>query len=236
MIGRTLAAAALVLVALAARTAGNAAEDLTYIAHAPAQASPHPPLILLLHGSGANEQDMIGLWRDLPSDLVVVSLRAPFSDGAGGYRWYRKTGGPAGQAADIDISRKIIGVVVDHSIERFHADPKRVFLAGFSQGAVMVYDTALHEPDRFRGAAVLSGTMLPSATAHLPPKADLAREAFFVAHGTADARIPFASATAAHATLTRLGVPTAFHAYLGMPHGTGPAEIRDLSAWLSARL
>ena len=236
MIGRALLARLLMAAMLVLPAAGNAAEDLTYIAHAPAEASAHPPLILLLHGSGANEQDMIGLWRDLPSELVVVSLRAPFGDGSGGYRWYRKADGPAGQAADIDISRKIIGVVVDHSIEHFHADPKRVFIAGFSQGAVMAYEVALREPDRFRGAAVLSGTLFPSATAHLPPRSDLAREAFFVAHGTADKRIPFASATAAHATLERLGVPTEFHAYAGMPHGTGAAEIRNLSAWLSARL
>ena len=236
MIERKLVGALLFLAMLASRTAGHAAEDLTYVAHAPAKASAHPPLIVLLHGSGANEQDMIGLWRDLPNEFVVMSLRAPFADGAGGYRWYRKTGGPGGQAADIDISRKVIDVVVDHGIEHFHADPKRVFLAGFSQGAVMVYEVALREPDRFRGAAVLSGTLFPSATAQLPPASDLAREAFFIGHGTADNRIPFASATAAHATLRRLGVPAAFHPYPGMPHGTGGAEVRDLGAWLETRI
>ena len=224
------------LLMLAAPIAGHAAPELTYVAHAPDTPSAHPPLIVLLHGSGANEQDMIGLWHDLPSDLVVISPRAPFGDSSGGFRWYRKTGGASGQAADIEISRKIVGIIVDHSIERFHADPKRIFIAGFSQGAVMVYEVALREPDRFRGAAVLSGTLFPSATAHLPPRADLAREAFFIGHGTADTRIPFASATAAHETLERLGVPTEFHAYPSMAHGTGAAEVADFAAWLRARL
>ena len=48
--------------------------------------------------------------------------------------------------------------------------------------------------------------------------------------------IPFSAATSAHATLTGLGVPTAFHAYPAMAHATGPEELEDLAAWLRQRL
>ena len=226
--------ACMLLLALAFGAPALAA-DLTYVAHPPTMASPHPPLIVLLHGSGADERDMISLWPDLPQDFVVVSLRAPFADRSGGYRWYRKTGGPTGRDADIALSRKIIDVVVANCLERFGADPKRVFIAGFSQGAVMAYAVALREPDRFRGAAVLSGTLFPSELAKLSATTDWAHESLFIAHGTADRRIPFASATAAHAALSKLGVPTVFHAYPGLGHGTDNAEIRDLSAWLTQR-
>ena len=212
---------------------GAAAADLTYLVHAPAEPSAHPPLIVLLHGAGADERDMIGMWRDLPQNFVVISPRAPFG-GGGGYRWYRKTGASP-RAGDLEISAKIVDLVVDNAAKRFDADPKRLFLGGFSQGAVMTYEVALREPGRFRGAAVLSGSLFSSEAAKLSPTVDRTHESFFIAHGTADPRIPFAAATAARATLTRLGVPMAFRAYAGMKHETGLAETRDLKAWLKAR-
>ena len=222
----------LVVLALVAGAGAAVADGLTYVVHQPAQASGRPPLIVLLHGAGADERDMIGLWRQLPAPFVVVSPRAPFGDAAHGYRWYRRERGEADRAT----SRAIIDLVVDNALRRFDADPARVFLAGFSQGAVMVYEVALREPDRYRGAAVLSGSLFASERAALSGGTDRSHAAFFIGHGDADDRIPFAAATAARHDLERLGVPTAFHAYRGMGHTTGDAEISDLSAWLVARL
>ena len=216
---------------LAALSCARAA-DLTMIAHEPVQKSARPPLIVLLHGAGADERDMIGLWRDLPQDLVVVSPRAPFADPGGGWRWYRKTS----READIAVSRKIIDLIVAETVKRFDADPARVFLGGFSQGGVMTYEVALHQPARFAGAVVLSGSMFPSALAGLPDRSALAHAPFFIGHGTADPRIPFASAGSARASLEHLGVLVAFHAYPGMGHATDAAETRDLAAWLKEKI
>ena len=216
-------------------TASRAADDLTYLVHQPTVASPHPPMIVLLHGAGADENDMIGLWRDLPPSFVVISPRAPFHEG-GGYRWYRKTGAVPRQD-DLLASRKIVDLVVENAARRFDADPSKIFLAGFSQGGVMTYEVALREPGKFRGAAALSGLMFaPEREELAAAKPDLGREAFFVGHGEADPVIPFSAATSAHATLRSLGVPTAFHAYPGMAHTTGPEEVGDLAAWLEERL
>ncbi len=237
MIARRLLRTLVLLGIVAGPGAAAGADDLTTLVHRPATASGRPPLIVLLHGAGADERDMIGLWAQLPAQFVVVSLRAPFGDAAHGYRWYRRETGEADRAT----SRKIIDLVVDDVVKRFDADPARVFIAGFSQGAVMVYEVALRERGRFRGAAVLSGSLFASerrallARPALSAGADRSRVAFFVGHGDADARILFGAATAARDALATLGVPTAFHAYPGMGHATGEAEIRDLSAWLAAR-
>ncbi len=233
LIVRGLLWAALFWAALApiAVAPAGAAGALTYLAHPADTSAGHPPLLILLHGSGADERDMIGLWPQLPRRFVVVSPRAPFRDVGGGYRWYRK--GSTG-ASDIAVSRGIIDLVADQAVARFDADPQAVFVAGFSQGGVMAYEAALAEPRRFRGAAVLSGALFPSARAALAAPGQ--RAPFFIAHGTADARIPFGSATAARAALVAAGVPVAFHAYKGMGHGTGDAEVADLAAWLSEQL
>ncbi len=207
-----------------------AAAELTMLAH-PAMVPAHAPLIVLLHGAGADERDMITLWPQLPLSFTVVSPRAPFGDAAHGYRWYRRDGGHL--AGDLTRSRQVIDEVVDSAIKRFDADPARVFLAGFSQGAVMVYEVALREPGRFRGAAVLGGSLFASARAALGT--GRAGEAFFIGHGTADPRVPFGAAIAARDALKASGVPTEFHAYAGMGHTTGQPEVNDLSAWLSER-
>ncbi len=240
MIARTLLPAlfgllaVLGLLALPGLLAGSAtrADELTTLVHQPARLSGRPPLIVLLHGAGADERDMIGLWARLPASFVVVSPRAPFGDAAHGYRWYRQATGEADRA----VSRKVIDLVVDDMVRRFDLDPTRVFVAGFSQGGVMVYEVALREPGRFRGAAVLSGSLFASEKRALSAKTDRSHEAFFVGHGGADDRIPLGAATAARRELTTLGVPTAFHAYPGMGHATGEAEVKDLGAWLGARL
>jgi phospholipase/carboxylesterase len=220
--------AALTLLTCAIRAGSTAAGDLTYLAHAPVPAAGHPPLIILLHGAGADERDMIGLWHDLPKDFVVISPRAPF--GGGGFRWYRKAGA-APRTDDIALSEKLIDLVVDNAVERFAADPTRIFIGGFSQGAVMTYAIALREPGRFRGAAILSGSLFGSTIAKLP-RADRTHVSFFIGHGTADPRIPLAGATSARAALTKLGVPVTFHVYPGMGHETGATELHDFGAWV----
>lgn len=221
-----------ILRAAAAPWAHAAELELTYLVHEPAKTSAHAPLIVVLHGSGSDENDMIGLWQQLPEDFIVVSPRAPFGGGASGYRWYRK-GNSTG--ADIRLSIAAIGRLVDTAIKRFGADPKRVFLAGFSQGAVLVYHAVLEDPGRFRGAAVLSGSLYGFDAHELSTRKDWQTASLFIGHGTADARIPFATGKAAHTQLDRLGVPNEFHAYPGMQHETQDREISDLAEWLTSR-
>ena len=210
---RALAAALALGAGLTAAAQASVAAELTLLAHPPSVASPHPPLIVLLHGAGADEKDLIGLWKQLPPRFVVVSPRAPF--GGSGWRWYRKG---ATQEADIAVSRKVVDLVVEKAIERFQADPKQVFIGGFSQGGVMTYEVALHEPGRFRGAIVMSGSLFASALAGDPPEPNLTP--FFIAHGTADPTIAYATAEAAQAKLKARGLAVTFTALSGNgPHG-----------------
>ncbi len=201
------------------------------LAHPPSVASPHPPLIVLLHGAGADENDMIGLWKQLPPDFAVVSPRGPFGGAGGGWRWYRKG---ATQEADIATGRRIVDLVVDAAIKRFDADPSRVFIGGFSQGGVMTYEVALHEPGRFAGAVVMSGLLFPSALAGDPPGPNTTP--FFIAHGTSDPVIAFATAETAQMKLKAKAISVTFQPYVGMAHAVGEAEIAAIGKWLHAML
>lgn len=119
---------------------------------------------------------------------------------------------------------------------KYHTQSDRVFLVGFSQGAIMSYEVALREPELVRGIAALSGSVLPVLRSALKPDASMGKLAIFIGHGTLDQALPFSSATRANELLAGLGLKPEFHEYAGMNHTISEAEIQDLKAWLEKSL
>ena len=62
--------------------------SLHYIVREPKQATENPPLLILLHGYGSNEQDLFSFAEELPDNLLIVSAQAPHSMEFGAYAWY----------------------------------------------------------------------------------------------------------------------------------------------------
>ena len=63
--------------------------------------------------------------------------------------------------ADNVFWAKLIKDFVGQATAKYHTQPDRVFLVGFSQGAIMSYEVALRDPQLVRGIAALSGSVLP---------------------------------------------------------------------------
>ena len=61
---------------------------LDYLIREPKSNTKTPSLLILLHGYGSNEEDLFSFANELPDDLLIVSLRAPYEMGYGGYAWY----------------------------------------------------------------------------------------------------------------------------------------------------
>ncbi len=197
------------------------------------------PLVIFLHGFGSNEEDLFGLKDALPSTWTYLSARAPMPVDASGYRWFAKTPGDGdydGETADLQRSAQLIEDFVQQATAKYHTQPDRVFLVGFSQGAIMSYEVGLRKPALVRGIAALSGSVLPVLKAEL--KADTARDklAIFIGHGTLDQALPYASATRANEVLLGVGLKPEFHGYVGMPHTISEAEVQDLRVWLEQSL
>ncbi|MBV9278717.1 MAG: alpha/beta fold hydrolase, partial [Chloroflexi bacterium] len=119
---------------------------------------PHPGL-LLLHGRGADENDLLPFGAQLDPRLTVVTARAPFRFPWGGFAWYgldpRGVGYPEQQA--LERSLQLLREFRDQIVEADDIDPRRLYLGGFSMGAVMAGTLALLEPERVAGAMALSG-------------------------------------------------------------------------------
>ncbi|WP_068400959.1 alpha/beta hydrolase [Kribbia dieselivorans] len=142
------------------------------------------PLVVLLHGRGADESTIIGLAEHLPAGLSYVAVRAPIAEG-GGYAWFANRG----------IGRPVAESLAA-TIAWFHtwldevAPPGRpVVLIGFSGGAAFAGGVLLDDPTRLAGAAILKGT-LPFDAGVPTDVGRLAGVPVFVAHSDADQVIP----------------------------------------------
>lgn len=235
-----LFALALTLLAGAAHADDSLHTDLplAYLEQTQGEAR-NQPLVIFLHGFGSNEEDLFGIKDALPSTWTYLSARAPMPVDPHGYRWFTKTTGEAdynGETADLQRSARLIEDFVTQATAKYHTQSDRVFLVGFSQGAIMSYEVGLRKPALVRGIAALSGSVLPVLKAELKPNEGLNGLAIFIGHGTLDQALPYASATRANEVLTGLGLKPEFHGYPGMNHTISEAEVQDLKAWLEKNL
>jgi len=197
--------------------------------------APHPGL-LLLHGRGADENDLLPLAPELDGRLFTVSARAPLRFPWGGYMWYdldpNAVGFPEPDTfgSSVDLLRRFM----DEILDAYPIDGTRLYAGGFSMGAVMAGCLALLEPERIAGAILLSG-YLPLGSDVPFRLQDAAGHPFFQAHGTLDGVIPVSSGRDTREYLARTPVALTYHEY-PMGHEISYEELRDLSAWLTGIL
>ncbi|HEX8073093.1 MAG TPA: alpha/beta fold hydrolase [Pyrinomonadaceae bacterium] len=213
--------------------------SLTHLVREPlVRAAGAPPLLLLLHGVGSNEADLFGLAEYLDERCVVVSARAPFVLGPGAYGWFNIEFTPRGLAADVAQARQSLAMLppfIGELTAAYAADPRRVYLMGFSQGAMMSLALMLTRPELVAGVAAMSGR-LPEALAALEPDAAaLAGLPVIVTHGTYDPMLPVENGRAVRRRLEALPVELTYREY-PMGHEVSLESLRDVTAWLTAAL
>ena len=212
-------------------------EDLAlkYLVQLPVQKSVHPPVIILLHGYGSDERDLFELRNFFPKNYIIISARAPYALPQAGYQWYTSTevkGIHDGNTTQLANSRKLVEKLITQVISKYDADPKEVYLMGFSQGAIMSYQVGLTAPAMLRGIGVLSGTIYPSLKPLVKKTPALSQLKIFISHGNVDERIPFTDGKAAYDYLKKLVLDPDFHKYMGMGHSISKDVLFDIVNWL----
>ena len=192
------------------------------------------PTILLLHGRGSDEEDLLSLAESLDERFLLISARAPFAFPSGGYTWYevQESGDPHQEtflASYGKLSRFLDDVSAGYPVDR-----ERILLLGFSMGTVMSYALALTRPALIRGVAASSG-YLPEVPFLSYRWQELGHTAFFISHGTEDPIIPVAMARRARALLESAGAPLVYREY-PMPHTISEQSLRDIAAWTTGFL
>lgn len=214
--------------------------SLVHLTRAPVAATAGPPpLLLLLHGIGSNERDLFGLTPALDGRFFVVSARAPIPLGLDAFAWFRldfTPRGPVADATEAERSREVLIRFIGEAVAAYGLDPRRVYLLGFSQGAIMSLAVALTRPDLLAGVVAMSGRLPASAADAVEADAEALTDLpILMVHGVADQVLPLHHGREARDHLAALPVALTYREY-PMGHEVTPESLRDIAAWLTAQL
>jgi phospholipase/carboxylesterase len=190
------------------------------------------PLLVLLHGYGADERDLFALAPYLPAGFVVAAVRAPLAPPfpAPGYSWFPIEGLESRDAAHVTAAAHRLIAWTDAAAAAHPA----VGLLGFSQGGAVALQAMRLEPQRFAFAVNLSGYVTPGP---MPGDAELAerRPPAFWGRGTHDDVIP--SFLVRHTTeWLPEHVDLSGRVYPGLSHSVSEPELADVVTFLDKRL
>jgi phospholipase/carboxylesterase len=195
-------------------------------------------LLVLHHGRGTDERDLLGLadFLDPERRLRVVTPRAPLQLPASpGYHWYLvpRVGYPDPES--FEAARAALVDLHDRLWEESGIGPERTVLAGFSMGAVMSYAMGLSaERPAPAGILAFSG-FVPTVEGWEPSFADRTGTRVFVSHGRNDPVIGIEFAQRARELIEAGGLDLVYReSELG--HQIDPAHLRDAAIWLGEML
>jgi phospholipase/carboxylesterase len=202
------------------------------------QAASKAPCLLLLHGVGSNEAGFIAMARQLDPRLVVILVRGPIVLAPGRFAFFQVNftpSGPAINAAQAERARTKLIDFIEQLPAAYDVDPRKIWIAGFSQGGIMSASVGLTAPGSVAGFGVLSGRILPEILPLVTPGTALASQQAFVSHGVQDETLGIRFAHHAREVLTKLGVPLAYHEY-SAGHALDGSMVADFQRWLGAQL
>lgn len=190
---------------------------------------PHPALVLL-HGRGTDEEDLLGLATEFDERLFVISVRAPFPYEFGGYTWY--DAGQIGQPDTVKFPESAARLTrfLEDVRTQYPVRPDRLFLFGFSMGSVMALAMGLTRPEHIRGVSANSG-YVPEGTALEFRWKELQNTAFHVTHGMMDPVVPIILAHRARMLFGQSNAPFIYREYPA-EHYLTDACIVETDAWL----
>jgi phospholipase/carboxylesterase len=189
--------------------------------HDPAAGGAPQSIVVLLHGYGADGNDLISLaqlWARLLPQTLFVSPHAPFpcEINPAGRQWFGfEDAGPEMILAGARLAGSMIDAYLDRLIAEHGVPAGRIALGGFSQGAMMALHVAPRRADAVAGVLSFSGALVAPEL--------LAREAhtrppILLVHGDADPVVPFASLARAAAALKAAGFAVETESRPGLPH------------------
>jgi phospholipase/carboxylesterase len=191
-------------------------------------------LLVLHHGRGTDERDLLGLADLLDPErrLWVVTPRAPLTlPGSPGYHWYLvpRVGHPDRET--FEAARAALAELHDRLWEETGVGPERTVLGGFSMGAVMSYAMGLGA-DRPPVAGILAFSgFVPTVEGWEPSLADRTGTRAFVSHGRRDPVIGIEFAERARELLEAGGLDVTYRES-DLGHQIDPAHLREAATWL----
>jgi phospholipase/carboxylesterase len=198
-----------------------------------------PPLLVALHGqSQSGERQRGWLLPGLPPHFAAAfpdgfhrhEVRQPGRPIRVGHAWYLYTGDQQAFANSLAESEQALWPLIDDAIEALGADPQRLYLCGFSQGAYLAHCVAVRTPQRVAGWIAQCGRL---KTEFLKARlAAVAGKPVLLQHGRDDEALPPRASEDSAAALVEHGARVTLRLYAG-GHEITREMVTDLGAWLA---
>jgi phospholipase/carboxylesterase len=185
------------------------------------------PTLLLLHGTGGNEEDLVGLGEELASGAAILSPRGKVSE-FGAPRFFRRLAEGVFDHEDLLFRTRELAEFVEAASEEYGFDPSKIIAVGYSNGANVAASTILLHPGLLR-AAVLFRAMVPFEPEVTP---DLSGMPVFMAAGRMDRMIPPDNSQRLAEILHKAGADVDLR-WRDTGHPLTYEEVREAKQWLS---
>lgn len=204
--------------------------SLYHTVSTPAGATGSLPAIFVLHGMGGNETNLPPVLAAFESTHLIISVRGPLSHGNGFAYFYPKSYGNPDRAT-FDPAVTTLTAFFAEALKQYPIDPERLFIAGFSQGAIMGMTLSLVADLPIKGVIAMSG-YIPSFIKEAAPAS--VKTAYFITQGEHD---PIFGVTVGRETEAFLQPRSADVTYQEHPigHEVSHAIMANLTEWLRQR-
>ncbi|MEM9647479.1 MAG: phospholipase [Bacteroidota bacterium] len=212
--------------------------SLEYLLRPSSNTSGKIPAIFMFHGYGSNEEDLFSFASELPSELMVISVRAPYDLDPFGHAWYAiNFDAEYGKWSDDEqakSSREKIVTFMEEACEAYDLDRTNITLLGFSQGTILSYGVALSYPEKIKNVVALSGYINENILAEGYEDKDHGHLGIYASHGQVDQVIPLEWAQKTPNFLSSLNIE---HTYQEFPigHGVSQQNFYAFRDWLAKR-
>ena len=212
--------------------------NLEYVVRKPKKIIENPPLLILLHGYGSNEQDLFSFSEELPDELIIISARAPYTMGNGSFAWYEiNFDNNNDKFSDLEQARKSIGKIAQFIKEikqKYSSELSKTFLLGFSQGAILSYAFSFLHPNKVNHVIALSGYINEELIPNNSKDLDI-KTSYYISHGLVDQMIPIDLARKSKIILNNLKLENSYNEY-PIGHGVAPQNFYGFKNWIEKRL
>jgi phospholipase/carboxylesterase len=189
-----------------------------------------PTTLLLLHGTGGDENDLLPLGRMLDEEAALLSPRGKVLEN-GMPRFFRRLSMGVFDEEDLVRRTHELAGFVEEATSEYGLDPQRLFAVGFSNGANIAASLLLLHPGLLAGAVLLRAMVPFEAKTPL----DLQGTPVYLAAGRSDQMVPPESTERLAKLLQEAGAEVTLDWQPG-GHGIGRAEIEGARAWLAGAI
>ncbi|CAB4645225.1 MAG: alpha/beta hydrolase [Actinobacteria bacterium] len=185
--------------------------------------------LLLLHGTGADEFDLLQLGKAIDPAASVLSPRGMYLE-AGMNRFFERYPDGTFNEASIDLGVSELAEFIAAAIKRYEIDAKQIFAVGFSNGANTAAALMVRHPELLTGAALFGST---KPYREIEP-VDLSGKRIWLANGDQDSYAPIAASEKWVAELNDLGATATWLRHPG-GHQISGEHVAEIAQGLASR-